>query len=96
MLDSYKTSLDGLGAYLGEVFEFVLHDLSNLEYSVIKIINGYHSSRKEGASITDLALSMLEQINANNIAPISTTSRRASMAGQLNKVPLPSLGRTSA
>jgi predicted transcriptional regulator YheO len=69
ILDSYKTSLDGLGAYLGEVFELVLHDLSDLEHSVIKIINGHHSGRKEGAPITDLALSMLERINANNAGP---------------------------
>ena len=69
LLDSYKTSLEGLGAYLGEAFEFVLHDLSDLEHSVIKIINGHHSGRKEGAPITDLALSMLEHINANNAAP---------------------------
>ncbi|MDR3303450.1 MAG: PAS domain-containing protein [Treponema sp.] len=69
ILDSYKTSLEGLGAYLGEVFEFVLHDLSDLEHSVIKIINGHHSGRKEGAPITDLALSMLERINANNTSP---------------------------
>jgi predicted transcriptional regulator YheO len=69
ILDSYKTSLDGLGAYLGEVFEFVLHDLSDLEHSVIKIIHGHHSGRKEGAPITDLALSMLERINANNAGP---------------------------
>jgi predicted transcriptional regulator YheO len=68
-LDSYKTSLEGLGAYLGEVFEFVLHDLSDLEHSVIKIINGHHSGRKEGAPITDLALAMLERINANNAGP---------------------------
>ena len=69
LLDSYKTSLEGLGAYLGEAFEFVLHDLSDLEHSVIKIINSHHSGRKEGAPITDLALSMLEQISANNAAP---------------------------
>ncbi|MDR2538008.1 MAG: PAS domain-containing protein [Treponema sp.] len=69
LLDSYKTSLEGLGAYLGEAFEFVLHDLSDLEHSIIKIINGHHSGRKEGAPITDLALSMLGRINANNAGP---------------------------
>jgi predicted transcriptional regulator YheO len=76
ILDSYKTSLEGLAAYLGEAFEIVLHDLADLDHSVIKIINGFHSGRKEGAPITDLALSMLEQINKNNAGPfISYHSR---------------------
>jgi predicted transcriptional regulator YheO len=67
ILDSYKTTLEGLGVYLGDAFEFVLHDLKNLDHSVIQIINGYHSGRKEGAPITDLALDMLEQINKKNV-----------------------------
>jgi len=68
----------GLASYFGDAFEFVLHDLTDYDHSVIKIINGYHSNRKEGAPITDLALSMLEQIrnNGNNTAPfISYTSK---------------------
>jgi predicted transcriptional regulator YheO len=76
ILDSYKTSLEGLAAYLGEAFEIVLHDLTDLDHSVIKIFNGFHSGRQEGAPITDLALSMLERINENNSGPfISYHSR---------------------
>jgi predicted transcriptional regulator YheO len=66
ILDSYKTTIDGLAAYYGEAFEIVLHDLTNLDHSVIKIANGFHSGRKEGAPITDLALSMLEEMRKNN------------------------------
>ena len=33
--------------------------------SAIKVINGYHTGRTEGAPITDLALKMLEQIRRN-------------------------------
>jgi predicted transcriptional regulator YheO len=62
ILESYKTSMDGLGAYYGEAFEIVLHNLVDLDHSIIKIINGFHSGRKEGAPITDFALSMLEEI----------------------------------
>ncbi|MDR0377954.1 MAG: PAS domain-containing protein [Spirochaetaceae bacterium] len=65
ILDSYKTTIDGLAAYYGEAFEIVLHDLTDLDHSVIKIANGFHSGRKEGAPITDLALSMLEEIRKN-------------------------------
>lgn len=62
IIDSYKTTMEGLAAYYGEAFEFVLHDLTDLDHSIVKIINGFHSGRKEGAPITDLALSLLEEI----------------------------------
>jgi predicted transcriptional regulator YheO len=65
IIDSYKTTMQGLAAYFGEAFEFVLHDLADYDHSIIKIINGFHSGRTEGAPITDLALSMLEQIREN-------------------------------
>jgi predicted transcriptional regulator YheO len=77
IIDSYKTSMEGLASYYGEAFEFVLHDLTDLDHSIIKIINGFHSGRKEGAPITDLALSMLEQIQENDASKpfISYTSK---------------------
>ena len=62
ILESYKEVAEGLSDYLGEGYEIVLHSLESLESSVIKIINGYHTGRKEGAPITDLALKMLEEI----------------------------------
>ena len=68
IIDSYKTTMEGLAAYYGEAFEFVLHDLTDYDHSIIKIINGSHSGRKEGSPITDLALSMLEQIRANHVS----------------------------
>ncbi|WP_225920022.1 helix-turn-helix transcriptional regulator [Pseudomonas vanderleydeniana] len=63
ILQSHATLLDGLAAYLGAGFEFVLHSLDNLDASVIKIINGHLTGRQAGAPITDLALRMLAQIN---------------------------------
>jgi predicted transcriptional regulator YheO len=65
IIESYKTTMEGLAAYFGDAFEFVLHDLSDYDHSVIKIINGFHSGRKEGAPVTDLALSLLEKIRNN-------------------------------
>jgi predicted transcriptional regulator YheO len=65
IIESYKTTMEGLAAYYGEAFEIVLHDLMDLDHSIIKIVNGFHSGRKEGAPITDFALSMLEQIRKN-------------------------------
>ena len=65
IIDSYKTTMEGLAAYFGEAFEFVLHDIIDYDHSIIKILNGFHSGRREGSPITDLALSMLEQIQEN-------------------------------
>jgi predicted transcriptional regulator YheO len=65
IIESYKTTMEGLAAYFGDTFEFVLHDLSDYDHSVIKINNGFHSGRKEGSPMTDLALSMLEKIRNN-------------------------------
>ncbi|MDR3193308.1 MAG: PAS domain-containing protein [Treponema sp.] len=64
LLDSYKITMEGLAAYYGDSFEIVLHDLTDLNHSIIKIINGFHSGREEGAPITDFALSVLEKIKA--------------------------------
>lgn len=62
ILDSYKHTMDGLADYLGPAYELVLHSLESYEHSVIKIINGHHTGRTEGAPITDLALSMLSAL----------------------------------
>ena len=64
ILESYKTLLDGLADYLGSGYELVLHSLENLDHSAVKVINGFHTGRKEGAPITELALQMLQRINS--------------------------------
>lgn len=64
ILDSYKTMVEGLAAYLGEGYELVLHSLENLEHSAVKVANGHHTGRREGAPITDLALSMLSRLSS--------------------------------
>lgn len=65
ILESYKQSISGLSQYLGNAYELVLHSLEDLEHSVILIINGHYTERTVGSPITDLALSMLEQIRSN-------------------------------
>ncbi|MDR1587366.1 MAG: PAS domain-containing protein [Treponema sp.] len=76
IIESYKTTMEGLAAYYGEAFEFVLHDLVDYDHSIIKIENGFHSGRKEGAPITDFALSMLEEIRKNENGPVSAGKGR--------------------
>lgn len=62
ILDSYCDMLEGLSHYLGDGYEIVLHSLEDCSHSAIKVINGFHTGRSEGAPITDLALSMLDKI----------------------------------
>ncbi len=64
ILESYKILIEGLANYLGNSYELVLHSLESYDHSVIKIINGYHTGRSEGAPITDLAIKMLEKIES--------------------------------
>lgn len=65
ILRSYSSFCEGLADYLGDGYEIVLHSLESFDRSVIKIINGYYTGRKEGAPITDLALRMLGNIREN-------------------------------
>lgn len=66
ILESYRDFCEGLANYLGDGYEIVLHSLENLDCSVIKIINGHYTGRREGAPITDLALQMLENIRTSD------------------------------
>ena len=61
ILNSYCLMLDGLSAYLGSAYEIVLHSLEDIDHAAIKVLNGFHTGRKEGAPITDMVLSMLEK-----------------------------------
>lgn len=69
ILNSYKKMIVSLGEYLGEGYEIILHSLENLQHSVIENVNGHYSGRKNGAPITDLALSMLSQIKEEPSQP---------------------------
>lgn len=65
ILESFIPVVDGLAAYLGSSYEITLHSLADLEHSVIKIMNGFHTGRSEGSPITDLALSMLDKLESD-------------------------------
>lgn len=73
ILASYCDMLDGLSRYLGDGYEIVLHSLEDCSHSAIKVINGFHTGRTEGAPITDLALTMLERIKNQRGAEKSIT-----------------------
>lgn len=65
ILRSYIPVVEGLGRYLGEGYEVILHSLETLEHSVIQIVNGHYSGRKIGSPITDFALAMLAKIESS-------------------------------
>lgn len=77
ILQSYIPVVEGLGHYLGEGYEIILHNLESLEHSVMQIVNGHHSGRKIGSPITDFALSMLSEIEqSKDHSSISYFNRR--------------------
>ncbi|MDD4010783.1 MAG: PAS domain-containing protein [Sphaerochaetaceae bacterium] len=62
ILESYSNMVEGLAAYMGPGHEFVIHSLEDINHSVVKIVNGHYSNRKEGAPMTNVALGMLKKI----------------------------------
>ena len=75
ILNSYSRFIGGLGRYLGDAYEIVLHSLETYEHSVINILHGEHTERKVGAPITDLALNMLEKLSETKEDNITYFSR---------------------
>ncbi len=65
ILESYMNVADGLADFWGENCEVVVHDLSHLDSSVIKIINGHLSGRQTGAPISEVTLGFLNKMMAN-------------------------------
>ncbi|MFZ7241468.1 helix-turn-helix transcriptional regulator [Avibacterium avium] len=60
ILSSYFSLADLIANLLGEFAEIVIHELSELSCSVVKIVNGFHTERKVGSPITDKALKILK------------------------------------
>ena len=61
LLEPYAVIVDFLADYLGEHTEIVLHDLTDLEHSIVKIRNGHISGRHENDPCTDFVLRVLQQ-----------------------------------
>lgn len=60
-LEKYIPFVDFLAEILGRNSEVVLHDLSNLNHSVVAIRNSHISNRQVGAPATDLVLKILKE-----------------------------------
>lgn len=67
LIESLKLVVDGIAGTFGRRCEVVLHDLSNLDRSIVKIANGHVSGRSVGGSITDQGLKDLKKGNRDLI-----------------------------
>lgn len=65
ILQSYLTVADGVADFWGDGCEVVIHDLSKLDASVLKIVNGHLSGRTVGAPISEVTLSFLNKMLVN-------------------------------
>jgi len=57
--------VDALAETFGKNCEVVLHDLCNLDKSIVKIANGHITGRDVGAPITDMGLRLFEASKEN-------------------------------
>ena len=60
LMDALKTIADGIAGTFGARCEVVIHDLTDLEHSIVKICNGHVTGRSVGGSITDLGLKQIK------------------------------------
>jgi len=65
-IKKYISFADFLGEILGKNTEIAIHDLSNLENSIVYMLNGHISNRKEGDTITDLLLEFIQDKSKEN------------------------------
>lgn len=76
ILELFKPLVKTLGKTLGDHFEIVLHDVSDISSSVIAIENGHLTNRNINSPSTDLLVEMLNSKEVqNNNYKLNYTSR---------------------
>ncbi len=66
ILEALKLVADGIAAMLGSRCEVAVHDVRDLDASILKIVNGHVTGRRAGGSMTNYGLKMLKD-KANNL-----------------------------
>ncbi len=61
IVEAFIPIVDFLAEMMGEDTEVALHDLEDLDRSIVRIKNNHISGRKEGGPATDLALKIVKQ-----------------------------------
>ncbi|MEY8299206.1 PAS domain-containing protein [Emergencia timonensis] len=59
-LEKYFPLVDFWGEVCGPAYEILLHDVSEPNHSVVKIVNNHISHREIGSPLTDLAINLIE------------------------------------
>lgn len=67
MFQWLETVVEGIALTFGSRCEVILHDLKNLDHSIIKIMNGHVTGRTEKGSITDMRLQFLKEAKQENL-----------------------------
>ena len=70
-VERFVPLVDFLAAALGSNTEVVLHDFTDLDHSVVKIVNNHVSGRELGAPATDFALKILRHAEKEGAAYIA-------------------------
>ena len=80
-LKKYISLVDFIADVMGEDTEVILHDVTNLENSVIAIRNNHISGREIGAPPTDLALKILKKSESSEIGDFLANYKGVSKLG---------------
>jgi predicted transcriptional regulator YheO len=78
ILETLKTVVDGIAAFLGPNCEALLHSFENLDHSIVHICNGHITGRTLGSPITDLGMKLIKdaetQSEGNGVSSYYTRS----------------------
>jgi predicted transcriptional regulator YheO len=74
ILKSYIPVIEGLAKTFGSFCEFVLHDVSEKDHSIIAIENGHITGREIGAPVTDLLMDLINK-NKDRKYKVNYTSK---------------------
>ena len=59
-LEKYFPLVDFWGEVCGPAYEILIHDVSEPNHSIVKIVNNHISQREVGSPLTDLAMDLIE------------------------------------
>jgi predicted transcriptional regulator YheO len=85
LIQSLSVLVEAIAKSFGSHCEVVLHDLRQLDKSVVKIEHGHVTGRKVGSSVTDLALRSFKEIKDNMTGDILLNYRTTTKNGKILK-----------
>lgn len=59
-LEKYFPIVDFWGEVCGPAYEILIHDISEPNHSIVKIVNNHISQREVGSPLTDLAMNLID------------------------------------